>query len=142
MNSSAVVARKPAYASLRNEMPASDSMEMLAERTGGMAYTNRNDLGRAIARAVDDARFTYTLGYYPENVKWDGHFRKISIKVRRSGVNVGHRSGYLALPPPPQTPESRQNALVRALASPLNAIALWYAMPSGPIATHGSLARA
>jgi|RhiMetdeSRZDD1v2_1073273.scaffolds.fasta_scaffold39280_3 VWFA-related protein len=124
MNSSAVVARKPAYASLRNEMPASDSMEMLAERTGGMAYTNRNDLGRAMARAMDDAKFTYTLGYYPENVKWDGHFRKISIKVRRSGVSVRHRSGYLALPPPPQTSESRQNALVRALASPLNAIAL------------------
>ena len=124
MNSSAVVARKPTYGSLRNEMPASDSMEMLAERTGGVAYTNRNDLGRAISRAVDDARFTYTLGYYPESVKWDGHFRKISVKVRRSGVSVRHRSGYLALPPPPQTPESRQNALVRALASPLNAIAL------------------
>ena len=34
MNSSAVVSRKPTYASLRNEMPASDSMEMLAERAG------------------------------------------------------------------------------------------------------------
>jgi len=123
MNSSAVVTRKPTYASLRNEMPASDSMEMLAERTGGVAYTNRNDLGRAISRAVEDAKFTYTIGYYPENVTWDGHYRKISIKVRRSGVNVRHRSGYLALPPPPQTRESRQNALVRALASPLNAIA-------------------
>jgi hypothetical protein len=37
---------------------------------------------------------------------------------------VRHRTGYLALPAPPQTPETRQNALVRALASPLNAIAL------------------
>jgi len=124
MGSSAVVTSRPTYASLHSEMPASDSMEMLADRTGGVAYTNRNDLGRAISRAVDDARFSYTLGYYPENVKWDGHFRKISVKVRRSGVNVRHRSGYLALPPPPQTSESRQNALVRALASPLNAIAL------------------
>src|SRR6478672_6167855 len=29
-----------------------------------------------------------------------------------------------------------------ANVAPLNAIALWYAMPSGPIVTHGSLARA
>jgi len=65
MNSSAVVTRKPTYASLRNEMPASDSMEMLAERTGGVAYTNRNDLGRAISRAVEDAKFTYTMATPP-----------------------------------------------------------------------------
>ncbi len=124
MGSSAVVARNPIDSTLHNEMPSLDSMQMLAERTGGLVYTNTNDLGRALARAVDDARFTYTLGYYPANVKWDGHFRKISVKVRRDGVDVRHRSGYLALPAPPQTPETRQNALVRALASPLNAIAL------------------
>jgi len=124
MSSTAVVARKPTYGTLSNNMPALDSMEMLADRTGGVVYTNTNDLGRAIGRAIDDARFTYTLGYYPANVKWDGHFRKISVKVRRPGVEVRHRSGYLALPAPPQTPESRQNALVRALASPLNAVAL------------------
>ncbi len=124
MDSTAMVARKPLYTGLQHDMPASDTMEMLAERTGGVAYTNTNDLGRAISRAVDDAKFTYTLGYYPINTKWDGHFRKISVKLRRPGLNVRHRSGYLALPAPPQTPESRQNALVRALASPLNAIAL------------------
>jgi hypothetical protein len=97
---------------------------MLAERTGGVVFTNTNDLGRAISRAIDDAHMTYVLGYYPSNVTWDGHFRKISVKVRRPGVSIRHRSGYLALPPPPQTAESRQNTLVRALASPLNAIAL------------------
>jgi hypothetical protein len=29
-----------------------------------------------------------------------------------------------------------------ANVSPLNAMPIWYAMPSGPIVTHGSLARA
>jgi VWFA-related protein len=124
MPSGAVIARKPIYGTLHNNMPALDSMQMLAERTGGLVYTNTNDLGRAIARAVNDASFTYTLGYYPANVTWDGHFRKISVKVLRNGVEIRHRTGYLALPAPPQTPETRQNALVRALASPLNAIAL------------------
>ena len=124
MGSSAVVARRPVYATLGNNMPAVDSMQMLAERTGGLVYTTTNDLGRAIARAMNDTRFTYTLGYYPGNVTWDGHFRKISVKVRREGLDVRHRTGYLALPAPPQTAETRQNPLVRALASPLNAIAL------------------
>jgi len=123
-NSSATVAKKPVYGALHNDMPALDSMEMLAERTGGIVFTNTNNLGRAISRAIDDAHMTYVLGYYPTNVKWDGHFRKISVKVRRPDVSVRHRSGYLALPAPPQTADSRQNALVRALASPLNAIAL------------------
>jgi VWFA-related protein len=124
MGSSAVVARTPTYTTLHNDMPSLDSMQMLAERTGGLVYTNTNDLGRAIARAVNDARLTYTLGYYPVNVTWDGHFRKISVKVLRDGVDARYRNGYLALPAPPQSPETRQNALVRALASPLNAIAL------------------
>ena len=124
MGSAAVVARKPISGTLQANMPALDSMQMLAERTGGVVYTNTNDLGRAISRAAADARLTYTLGYYPSNVKWDGHFRRLSVKVRRPGVNVRHRSGYLALPPPPETADSRQYALVRALASPLNAIAL------------------
>src|SRR5262245_14480447 len=124
MGSSAVVARTPVYSTLHNDLPALDSMQMIAERTGGLVYTNTNDLGRAIARAVNDAGFTYTLGYYPANVTWDGHFRKISVKVLRDGVELRHRTGYLALPAPAQTQETRQNALVRALASPLNAIAL------------------
>ncbi len=124
MGSTAVVARRPSTALFITTMPALDSMQMLAERTGGVVFTNTNNLGRAISRAIDDAQITYVLGYYPTNVKWDGHFRKISVKVRRPGVSVRHRSGYLAFPPPPQTAESRQNALVRALASPLNAIAL------------------
>lgn len=139
MGSTAVVARRPVYSTLHSNMPSLDSMQMLAERTGGLVYTNTNDLGRAIARAVNDARFTYTLGYYPANVTWDGHFRKLSVKVRRDGLEVRHRTGYLALPAPSQTPETRQNALVRALASPLNAIALPLSVSLQP-AADGELA--
>jgi VWFA-related protein len=117
-------AKQQVFSSMAMTMPAVDSMKMLAERTGGVAYFNTNDLGGAIARAVDDSRMTYLLGYYPAKTEWDGRFRRIAVKVRRPGVNVGHRDGYLALPPPPQTSDSRQNALVRALASPLNATGL------------------
>jgi VWFA-related protein len=121
---SAPGAKQQVFSSMAMTMPAVDSMKMLAELTGGVAYFNTNDLGGAIARAVGDSRATYLLGYYPAKTQWDGHFRKIAVKVQRSGVDVSHRAGYLALPPPPQTSDSRQNAIFRALASPLNATGL------------------
>jgi hypothetical protein len=45
---------------------------------------------------------------------------------------------------PPSIERLTSTALVEpgANVAPLNAIATWYAMPSGPIDTHGSLARA
>src|SRR6185312_15928050 len=45
---------------------------------------------------------------------------------------------------PPSIDRLASTALDEPLAnvSPVNAIPIWYAMPSGPIATHGSLARA
>ncbi|HKE30301.1 MAG TPA: VWA domain-containing protein [Candidatus Angelobacter sp.] len=78
---------------------AHDSMEELAERTGGKAFYNRNDLDGAIRRSIDDGSTYYTLAYYPENKDWNGKFRKIHVKVARSGVKLRHRLGYFALDP-------------------------------------------
>jgi VWFA-related protein len=75
-----------------------DVLHEIAARTGGRAYTNTNAIGAAIGKAMDDGRVTYSLGYYPANQKWDSKFRRLKVDVRRSGVDVRHRSGYLALP--------------------------------------------
>lgn len=78
---------------------AHGAMQDLAERTGGKAYYNRNDLDAAIRKSIDDGSTYYTLGYYPENKDWNGKFRKIHIKVVREGVKLRHRLGYYALDP-------------------------------------------
>ena len=78
--------------------PNSDAMAGLAERTGGRMFRNTNAIGTAIARAMDDGRVSYSLGYYPANQKWDSKFRRLKVEVRRPGTDVRHRSGYLALP--------------------------------------------
>jgi len=75
-----------------------DVMHEIADRTGGRAYTNTNAIGAAIGKAMDDGRVSYSLGYYPTNQKWDSKFRRVKVEVRRSGTDVRHRSGYLALP--------------------------------------------
>jgi VWFA-related protein len=72
-------------------------MEELANRTGGRAFYNRNDLDMGIRRAINDSRLTYSIGYYPDHSQWNGSFRKIQIKVDRPGANVLARQGYFAL---------------------------------------------
>ncbi len=74
-----------------------DPMNSLAADTGGFVIQNTNIMDQAIDRIVDDASHYYVLGYRPEAAA-DGKFRKISVKVKRQGVSVRARSGYVATP--------------------------------------------
>ena len=97
------------------------AMEELASRTGGRAYFNRNDLETGLRRALDDARFTYSLAYYPDHNQWKGKWRKIEAKVDRPGAKVLSRGGYFALPDVrPLAPKSRYEFLSELAASPLD----------------------
>lgn len=75
------------------------AMQELAERTGGKAFYNRNDLDMAIRKSIDDGSTYYTMGYYPESKNWNGKFRKIHVKVARAGVKLRYRLGYFATDP-------------------------------------------
>ncbi|HZI58541.1 MAG TPA: VWA domain-containing protein [Verrucomicrobiae bacterium] len=81
-----------------NHLNAINTMRSLADRTGGKAFYNRNDLEVGIRTSIDDGSTYYTLEYYPENKTWDGKFRVIQIKGR-SGVSLHYRQGYYALDP-------------------------------------------
>ena len=93
-------AKTPVFATLDNTRPNIDTMQEIAAATGGRAFFNTNAIGDAIGRAIDDSRVTYVLGYAPALAKPDGKFHDIEVKVNRSGLDVRHRKGYLALPPP------------------------------------------
>jgi VWFA-related protein len=75
------------------------TMQDMAERTGGKAFYNRNDIDGAIRRSIDDGSTYYTLAYYPTNKDWNGKFRKIHMSVNRPGVKLRHRLGYYAVDP-------------------------------------------
>ena len=75
------------------------AMQEMADRTGGRAFYNTNGIDDAIRKSIDDGSTYYTLAYYPENKNWNGKFRKIQVKVSRSGVKVRHRLGYYAMNP-------------------------------------------
>ena len=73
-------------------------LEPLAERTGGLYVGDTNNLADGFARINDDRRFHYLLGYASTNPALDGSFRKIDVRVRRPGVKVRARGGYVASP--------------------------------------------
>jgi VWFA-related protein len=76
-----------------------ETMREMARETGGRAYVNQNEIKFGVERAFEDDAATYTLGYYPENKKYDGKYRQIKVKVKRDGVEVQTRRGYFAIDP-------------------------------------------
>jgi VWFA-related protein len=76
-----------------------DGPNSLAVDTGGVMIRNENNIGRALdAVARDSARY-YVLGYQPANTSFDGTYRPIQVRVKRDGVRVRARRGYLATEP-------------------------------------------
>jgi VWFA-related protein len=71
------------------------SLQDLAFNTDGLAVVNTNDLDRALRRVAADLSSYYLLGYYSTG-KFDGKFHSISVRVKRPGVNVRARRGYVA----------------------------------------------
>ena len=95
-----------------------ETMEVVAEDTGGRAFTNTNALDVSISRAVDDSRLSYVLGYYSTDTKTDGRYRTIRVEVKKKGLAVRHRAGYVAAAPVLDR-KARDAALRDALEGPL-----------------------
>ncbi len=66
----------------------------LSEDTGGVLYTNKNDLGNPIREAYLDSRAYYLLGYVPTTKPQAGKFYKIKLNLKRKGLKVRYRKGY------------------------------------------------
>jgi VWFA-related protein len=69
----------------------------LSEDTGGFLVEPSNDLSSAFRRIDEDNQFHYLLTYSPRNTAFDGKFRAIRVKVRRTGTQVFARKGYRAI---------------------------------------------
>src|SRR3984957_8394751 len=75
-----------------------ENMRELAESTGGFSVTNTNEIAAPMQRMMEDIRTHYELAYTPTSTNYDGHFRKIEVKLSRPKVSVQTRKGYFALP--------------------------------------------
>jgi VWFA-related protein len=94
---------------------AQETMREVARETGGRAYVNQNEIKVGVERAFEDEYASYTLGYYPDNKKYDGKYRQIKVKVKRDGIDVQSRRGYYALDPTQTKGYNPQAEVVSAL---------------------------
>jgi VWFA-related protein len=74
------------------------AMRELAESTGGFAVTNTNEIALPMQHMMEDMRTHYEVAYSPTSTNYDGHFRKIEVKISRPKTTVQTRSGYYAVP--------------------------------------------
>ena len=112
-----------------------DSMMTLAGATGGRAMSGAADPAAAAAQIVLENGNYYLLGFYPEPAATDGKFHEITITVKRPGVSVRGRRGYVAPGADASRPMTETRAMtgrlgvglddpglsIRAFAAPLSA---------------------
>ena len=73
-----------------------ESMQEVAQQTGGKVCINNNDLGDCVKIAMEEGSTYYELAYYPDATNWHGEFHHIIVKSRRPGVELSYRQGYYA----------------------------------------------
>ena len=88
-----------------------DTMEDLAEETGGRTCIQDNDLGDCVRHALEDSSAFYEISYYPTWTDWNGEFRKIIVKTKRRGLRLGYRQGYFAQPQNQLDPKTQETTL-------------------------------
>jgi VWFA-related protein len=71
----------------------------LADKTGGLAYQNGNDMNWGLARVMEDQQGYYLLGYHPPEGTLQAKNRRseyhnILVKVTGAGLHVRSRSGF------------------------------------------------
>jgi VWFA-related protein len=111
---------------LRGSMPAQspqpigvDTMERVAEQTGGEAFVNTNDITGAIRKAIEDSAVVYTLGFYVNPESMDEKFHELKVQVKPGGLTVRYPKGYFALEDAPATKDQNRIGLVTAIRSPI-----------------------
>ncbi len=71
--------------------------QLLAEESGGKAYSNTNGLSQVMADISSTSGDFYTLSYSPSNSKMDGSYRTIDVKVGGGSYKLSYRRGYFAV---------------------------------------------
>jgi VWFA-related protein len=96
-----------------------ESLQTLAEGTGGRAILNANDFRPELASLREDFSTFYSLGYTPTH-NGDSKDHKIEVRVKRPGIRLRYRLGYRDKP-------ALEKAVDRTLA------ALLYGVEDNPL---------
>ena len=80
-------------------------LQELADRSGGRLYQADTiyNLSQAFSNIAEELRHQYSLSYYPTNAKKDGAYRRVKVRVEKTGMIVRAREGYRAATDAPAT---------------------------------------
>jgi VWFA-related protein len=76
-----------------------NSLNSLADNTGGRLYKNIKNLDRVVAEIDYDISNYYMLGYQSNNTSKEGDFREIRVEAKLPGLEVRHRKGFFERKP-------------------------------------------
>ena len=115
----------------RELLLAQESLIALADETGGRAVVRTNDISGALARIARENSTYYLLGYQTDASRSPGRFRKIDVRVKRPGLQVRARRGYL--PPDQKALAKKREAEAKSGTSPALRAALNNPLPIGDV---------
>jgi len=85
-----------------------DVLSTVANSTGGVFFHNSNDLDAGLKQAGETPAYYYVLGFSPQNLKYDGRFHSLSVKLTKPAkYTIQSRNGYYA---PRQAPNPEEEA--------------------------------
>jgi hypothetical protein len=105
-----------AISQMASKQASQGTMEEVAAHTGGKAYMNQNEIKDGITLAVSDDQASYSVGYYPENKKWDGKYRSLKVKVATGDTRLRYRKGFYAVDPEQPKNANFEHDVAAALA--------------------------
>jgi VWFA-related protein len=115
----------------RELLLAQESLIALAEETGGTAVVRTNDIPGALARIANENSTYYLLGYRTDGSRSPAKFRKLEVRVKRPGLQVRVRRGYV--PADPKALAKTREAAAKAGTSPALRAALNNPLPVGDV---------
>jgi len=72
-----------------------ETLSTLAVDTGGKLFVDDNYLALGMQKARDDISSYYIIGYYSTNIKMDGKYRRVEVKLNKDiQAKIDYRSGY------------------------------------------------
>jgi hypothetical protein len=91
----------------------SEGMRTLALDTGGIFFNNSNDLDAGFRKTTGLPDAFYVLAFSPQNLKFDGNFHPLQVKVAAvKGLQIQARRGYFA-PKKPADPSQQETEEIR-----------------------------
>ena len=69
-------------------------LNKLAEYSGGLVLDGMEDLSYAFSEVAKELASQYSIGYYAKDLKHDGKFRKVEVKLNKPDLVARTKKGY------------------------------------------------